>query len=329
MGIPVGHLIFCIAVLLGSGVGVRAYAAGFGVPLSGFILDARSQSIRPIQGLPGASLVGNALDLPFNFKKAAFAFQNDFALAINANGSGQVVLVRGLRGGIPTAAPLDGAMAGVDLIALSGSESVAALYSKATAQVQFVTALPAQPIVSSAVSLAGLPGDVLAIAAGASGSALACLSDGMNGAVYAVWSRDGGSVERLALAQKPAAVVYVNGENDAVFADGLSDELILIRDLRGLKTASTLASSDHGYHTPVAVQVWKGTHLLMASTGSQNVVDFDLQQGIMAGSTDLPVSPTRLDSLIDPGLFIVNEIGAGPLYLMDPAAAVISFVPAN
>lgn len=323
------RLIFCLSALIGLSPALCAQPAGFGVPLVGFVLDSRSQSIRPIQGLPGGALVGKALDVPFTFAKAQFGLHNDFALAIEASDAGRVFVLRGLRTGAPSMTVLDGAVTGVQLIALNDEQSAAALYSPVNSQLQFVTGLPDQPAVSQSVSLSGLPGEVRAIALNAGGtSALVSMSDGASGQIYAASSETGG-VEPVAQAFSPIGALFYNNERDAVFADAVSDELVLIRDIHGARERSTLAAQS-SFHGAVAIARGKDQHVLVASAGSMNVVDFDLQQGIVVRATDLPVTPTRFDALFDPNVFVINPAGSGPLYLWNSASTpAVSFVPFN
>ncbi|MCU1257638.1 MAG: hypothetical protein JWO80_523 [Bryobacterales bacterium] len=323
------RLTFCLPVLIGLTPGLCAQPAGFGVPLVGFVLDPRSHSIRPVQGLPGAALVGKALDLPLPFAKARFGLRDDFALAVEASDAGRVFVLHGLRTGTPSATILDGSVTGVQLIALNDEQSAAALYSPTSSQLQFVTGLPGHPAVTPSVSLSGLPGEVLAIVLNTGGtSALVCMSDGATGQIYAASGETGG-VEPVAQAFSPIGALFYNQGRDAVFADAVSDELVLIRDIHGARERSTLAAQG-SFHGAVAIARGKDQHVLVAGAGSMNVVDFDLQQGIVVSTTDLPVTPTRFDALFDPNVFVINPAGSGPLYLWNSVSTpAVSFVPFN
>jgi len=115
------------------------------IPVTGVVLDPVNQSLRPIQGLPGASLLGPALDLPFMVSSAQILGKKNAAVAIEATDAARAWLVTGLLSGGLAANPLDGAIAGADRIATNTAGTGAVLYAKSSSQVQFVNGLPGNP----------------------------------------------------------------------------------------------------------------------------------------------------------------------------------------
>ena len=66
-----------VPLALALAVGLSLYAADSGwIPVTGLVVDPANQSIRPIQGLPGASTLGPALNLPFAVNRAAVLGRN-------------------------------------------------------------------------------------------------------------------------------------------------------------------------------------------------------------------------------------------------------------
>jgi hypothetical protein len=295
-------------------------------PVSGFVVDARSQAIRPINGLPGASLLGQALDLSLNVQVAAFSASGDVAVVADGNQSGQAILVRSLKS-TPAVQPLDGALAGVNVIAVNDAGTAAVVYSAASNQLQFLTGLPDNPQASTPLSLSSLPGGVLSLAIAASGtSAVVGVSDGTYGGVYAIASQDGSTPQTLAAANRPTAVLYLNGDQDVAFADASTNQIVVIHNVNSDDTASVLTVAGDNIQNPVGLQAANGT-LLAANAGSVNILGYDLATGTVVGDWPLPVAPTRLSGSSLAGVFLVNEPGQAPLYLFSAATASFTFVP--
>ena len=117
-------------VAAGAAVGMLpgAQANGISGPVSGFVVDGRSQRLRPINGLPGSAVLGTAVQLPFSAGLAAAATDLDYAIVTDAHGTGEPFLARGLASGAPTVAPLAGAVSatvGGTLSTVTLSEAVA------------------------------------------------------------------------------------------------------------------------------------------------------------------------------------------------------------
>jgi hypothetical protein len=299
------------------------------IPVSGFILDSRTGALRSINGVPGAAILGPSLFLPFDIRQACFAPKQAFALALTPDRSGSAILIRGLREATVEISPVDSAMPDVDLMAMNEPGTAAVLYSRLRAQIQFIAGLPDATRVSSTVTLSHVSGQVTTMALDPAGSAaLMGVANGDEGALYLV--RPGEDPKYIAPARRPSAIILVNGGNDAIIAEGAADDLLLIKDFRNSVYALVLAGQGHGIHQPAALQLVDGKHLLIANAGSNNIVDFDLESGKAVGLVEMPDSPSRLERLADPLVFVLNELGRAPLLLLDTAQGrAVRFVPVD
>ena len=90
-------------------------------PVTGYVKDSRTGALRAINGLPGSSMLGEAIPLPFVIDQVQVCAANDFALALEANDAKSVWLIRGFKRGKLTAMRLDGAAADLRPPAGSGS----------------------------------------------------------------------------------------------------------------------------------------------------------------------------------------------------------------
>src|SRR5262245_42410731 len=104
------------AVLAGSPqLALPAEESGLRGPVMGYVLDRTSQAIRPVNGIPGSSLLGQPLDLPVQVVAAAFSPSSDFAIAVFATDDREAHLLRNL-GGTLAVEPIEGAVIGADRV---------------------------------------------------------------------------------------------------------------------------------------------------------------------------------------------------------------------
>jgi len=316
-----------LALVLTLGCALNA-ATNSWIPITGVVVDPVNQSLRPIQGLPGASLLGPALNLPFAVNRAVVLGKN-VAIAIDATDSGQAWLVTGLLSGDIAANPLQGAIAGTDRIATNDAGSVAVLYSKSNSQLQFVSGLPGSASVSDPISLAGIPGTVGAIAVSDDGGwALIGVSDSDSGsgAVYRVGPATNNQLLTLTTLGDPRAIVLKSGQ-DAVIADYASDQVFLVRDVIGAQERTPLVDGSGGVSGPIALLILPDQSMLIANAGSQTIGRVD---PVTMQMSTIPMNgvPDRFEKLLQPGVYALNQPGGAPLLLLDASSDLnVVFVP--
>jgi hypothetical protein len=316
--------VFVIVLALGTLGVTDAQTSAIGAPLTGFLVDSRSHSIRPIQGIPGASMMGDPLTADVDVRTASFSSTGQFGLTADARRG--LVLVNGLGTSAPSTQVVQGAISGVELMSLNDAGS-AVLYSRSTSQVQFLKGLPDNPVASSSHSVSSLPGTITALAIAADGStALAASSDGTYGGIYEISNSDGATPQSIVSAFQPSAVSYLNNDQDAVLADSFTNEVDLIQGVHGSRTRSVMVSSRDGVQNPIALQPFNGL-LLIASAGSQNVIGYDLAASRVLTNTAVPIAPVHFGALNVRGVFSLNDSSSLPSYLYSAADASVLFVP--
>lgn len=296
--------------------------ASLQAPLTGLFFDGKA--VRPILGIPGATTVGEAIDLGFEPAAARFAYPGqDFGIAIDAQAE-KVILLRGVRSGQLTTSVI-GKAAGGELF-LNSSGNAAVVVSSLNRSFQVIAGLPDNPVFSPVISFETVGRKLTAIDIDVSGQhILAGFSDGASGEVDLMdWT---GARSFLSSANLPSAVAYVNGGQDAAIADAGSNQVTLIRQVQGSPEQIVVASGVD-LMQPVALKVFHGGHLLIASAGSKTVTDVDLAQLWIAGVYPVPCVPTQLNALNDPNVFLLNEPGSDPayLFLMSPTPTTV-FIP--
>jgi hypothetical protein len=315
-----------LSMLSGMPGSVYGQSSTIGAPITGFAIDSETHSIRPIRGIPRASVMGDPLPFAMDAQTASFSASGQFALV--TDNQRRLVLIQGFAGGLPSVQPIGGAISSVDLMVLNGSGS-AVVYSSATGQIQFLSGLPDNPAASTPGSLSSAPGAITALAIAVGGnSALAAYSDGTYGGVYEIANASGAAPQSIASAYQPSAVAYVNNDQDAVLADAFTNEIDLIQGVHGNRTRNVLVSARDGVQNPIALQAFNAL-LLIADAGSQNVIAYDLTASSVTSTTPVPVAPTHFGTLNVPGFFSLNDAGSGPLYLYSAPDSSVLFVPPN
>ena len=119
-------------------------------PLLGYVYEASSRTLRAIEGLPGASLLGNALRVEMEIGDALVSPDQSYALALTAEDRTPRVLL--LHAGTVIPRVIDGPSRQVDRMVLSPSGACAALYAASEGILQIVTGLPDKAVIAREIS---------------------------------------------------------------------------------------------------------------------------------------------------------------------------------
>lgn len=284
-------------------------------PSSGFVFDRSSTALRPIRGVPGASVLGDPLQLGFDVASASIAPGQDSALVVAADGGLHFVRLSG-EGAIERA--FDGLPGTAERMAFSPSGTAAAIY--AAGRTRLLTGLPDAPAVAGSLDLDSAP------------SSMAVSDDGN----YLLFAAGGpirllgtaGDNRKLMDAGEGALVAFASRSHDAAVSDPVGAGLVLFRDLTGASRQTTVAAPDDATASPVGLAFSAdGRKLFLASAAARSVVVLDLQ----SGDRGAIACGCRPDSLVSMGsLFRLSEAGPEPVWLFDAGAAEprIVFVPA-
>ena len=282
-------------------------------PSMGFVFDPSTHTLRRIEGIPGAALVGSAVDFGFALSAAVVAPRLDSAFVMGADGG--VHLFR-LTADAPQELAVDSLGARLEVF-YSPSGTAATLLSPGSVRV--IKGLPDSPVVGPPISLRpnGRPQRVP--------TNLAVSDDG----AYLLYGADG-PIELIGVAGDRRHVAGGAAGAIAAFAPGGHDaavineaKLILFQDIAGAATERSFA----GIVAPSALAFSQdGQKLFVASSAHQSVATVQVATG------DRSALPCECDvrALIPMGsLFRLNELGTEPLWLLDTASdRALVFVPA-
>lgn len=301
MKIPV-VLLFCAGM-----VRAQATTGSIQAPQLGMVQDG--SRLRPVYGIPAAAAVLQPLDFGREFALVAVSPRQDYAIASDAT-TGAVLLV--LAG---AAAPLTGAAASPDRIAISPHGSAAVLWFSSAGRLQIVSGLPGSPSVRdvSTAFLSELP------------SALAVSDDG----ALAVGSwPDGlysfgpsGEVTRIPMRERVAALAFYGVSHDLALATRL--QISKIANAGSAGAIATVYRS--GPLEPVGLALsWDNQRLTLAER-SGSLLTVDLGSGA-ASRIDCGCSPDGLVSM-GPSAFRITAFDGATFRLFDPAAGALLLVP--
>jgi len=288
-------------------------------PGLGYVWDARSSTVRAIRGIPGASILGDALDAGTPLASASISPLQDRALLVSSEDS----LVRLLRFG---SAPqvINGADPAPSRIVFAPSGLAALLIGS---RVQLASGLDGSPAVRS-ISVPALDG-APAVAALADDAQTMLFSSG-SGVSAPVWviAADGGT-SRMPLPGTIAAAAFRRNSTDAVAATQ-SGDVYLIRNVGPSADIRQIYTGDDATSAPVAVQLAPdGSHAYVANSRG-SITSIDLGSG-SSTAVSCQCQPSALEPLRSNAVFRLTEVSNRPLMLFDASNSDIRtwFVPAD
>lgn len=282
-------------------------AAGIGGPVQGFVVDHGARAIRPVNGLPGASLLGEGLAVGGAVDRAAVDSRRGIAIVslAQADGGGLAV-VRGI--GTRTAVQrIEGGLPSPDMVVLNAAGTAGALYSRAARTLQIITGLDSTARLSS-IETAEL-GTVSSLAVTADGAAVA----GVNGGVYLL--RANSQPELLAEAKRPAAIA-IDGSG-LLIADAGTGEVTRIEALRAFAVRRTILATGEGIDIVGLAISADRSRIAVVDRGSRTVSIWNALTAAKESLIELVSEPTRCQAMDSADVFALNEAGAEPLLLLD------------
>ena len=295
-------------------------------PKLGYVWDAASQSLRPLQGVAGASIVGPAtVTAPAQgpgYISIASSVISGSALFLDANGG---IYQSALTGGAPTKIAM---LPGATTLMLSNSGSNGLVIGKSSADVVFaagISGLPAAPLVHS-LNVSSLP-SILAGAASDTGTvALVAGSDSGGVSIIAFVGQNVGT--KVATVQAFGGLQFVPGSDELVVADGASGALTAISHVN-TAPASAVLSAAGGIAAPAALDITSNGRWVVAANHSGDLVRVDLTGVAAASKAHCSCAPSQVVALSGNTVHLVTA-GAGPLWIVDAGSSAprVLFVPA-
>ena len=298
-------------------------------PVSGYVFDRPAHVLRPVLGVAGASVLGDSVDFGFPIAAAYVSPRLDTAVVVGANRSLHLFKLNGAAVAEVVVNGWSGAPEGV---AFSPSGTAAAVF--AAGRVQMLAGLPDAPRLAgvvdaranqepAALSVRPHPYRLMATEAFAASDDASLLLVASEGTVRLLWTA--GGEQTLMDSTGGALVAFAPGGHDAVVASPAGSGLVVVRDVAGAAQQETVAPpADIASANGVAFSA-DGKKLYVARSKG-GVAAFDVASRTR---TDIPCECVPFGLSPMGSLYRLNELGAGPLWLLDPAGGRIVFVPAK
>jgi hypothetical protein len=291
-------------------------------PLLGFVYGAERSELRPILGIPGASLFGGPISIPAGVTGVYFAPHQNYALlAHRFVGSIGLMTFQGAGG---SAVAVCGAISQPDLITFSPSGSAAVLYSRGAGQIQVITGLPSAPRVARGIATGELPDGLRLLAIADDGVTL--LEGTSRNAIYLLPAA--GSPQLLYSATDLGGMVFAPRTTDVVVFDRGAGTLFLLQEVGSASSYLPLAEGLAGVGN--AFLEISGSSAVLAGANTSSVWQIDLAS-LDVQSTRLPVTPRMLQPLQTSGKFLLFYKPGQPAWILDASdeSGTVSFVPAS
>lgn len=272
-------------------------------PVMGFVIDGRGHTLRPVLGVPGAAVVGDAVKIPSSLTPEAVSPSGDYAVVWTAG-----------RAAIWTPAggpePIKQLPAGRFAVVLSARGTAAAFYSPSQGLVRVMPGLPGISGEVSEFRLDSVGGACGNFAVSDDGALLMC-SSGADAIVLGA----SGELARIPFGAAISAVAFVPGSHDALIADG--PEAFLARNVDARGSATSLNT---GLDTISSAAVTTdGTRAILGDAGSGKLSILPLTPGAEATVLDCHCVPEGLVR-INGSIYRLGGYSGSAMRLLDTAS---------
>jgi hypothetical protein len=297
-------------------VSAQAQSLYLSGPSLGFTSENRGSAIRPIAGIPGASVLTDRIPFDVEFRGALISAKQDLAVALRTE-DGQIMIID-LRTGSPVISSVPGTHPFASVLALSPTGSIAAVYDRGTRTVQTIGGLLDSPQVISELSASQISGSVGGIAVSDDGgSALVRFVDG-DGA--SLWVLDSSGASWKIPADQPSAFAFMPNSLNAIVADDASQSAFMVLDVRHGASQAPLISGQDGLSSFSAVSASEdGLRAFLADGKSGNVAIVDLQTGTST-LVSCRCQATGFYHLKGTSVFRLTEASNEPMMLLDASS---------
>jgi hypothetical protein len=303
-------------------------------PVLGYVWDVPSQSLLPIQGVAGASIIGgatvSATSQGHSFIASAISGISGMGLFLDANG--------GVFQGSITGGPLTKVanVPGANLLILSNSGGYAVVTGKSTDGTSIASVISGLPNSPSTRNLT-LASAASVFGAAASDTGTVALATGSSQSGVSIVAFVGqGTGAQVATAPAFGGMQFVPNSDELVVADGESGALTAITQVNTTPSSSTLSSAG-GIMAPVALDITSNGRWVVAANHTGDVLRIDLTGVAAATKVHCSCAPSQVLALNGSAsgakagttVRLVTPAG-GPFWIVDAgnASPRVLFVPA-
>jgi hypothetical protein len=296
----------------------------------GLVFDTRISALRPLSGIPGATVLGAPLDSGGPVRQAYVAPRQNYAVALTDSGA---VVVQFVSVSDPVVVKLLGVdSAAMSIVALSPNGAAAAFYSANEALIRIVTGLPGAPAVARSVPVGAVSGAIRLLAVSNDAAVLIAVThDTISNTDAVLLLGNDGNGKNLTNSTHVSTLQFAGDAHDLLFTDDSDDTLSLIQGLPDGATYQLLADGSAGISGPVGLNTSSNGNIVIANGRAANLLVLDAR-GSTIGAYACLVAPTGLSRLNGNAVFLLNVFSNNdPLWLFDGDSATprVMFIPVD
>ncbi|MBZ5601266.1 MAG: hypothetical protein LAO79_03070 [Acidobacteriia bacterium] len=304
-------------------VGAAWAQSGMTGYVAGFLSDARSGSVRPIYGMPGAQTLGPRLSGIARIDKFAASETNDFAVAIAGNR--HVVVLQNLRRGTIDTRDTGLVISDPDSLVLSGSFAAA----RDDAGIVVIGGLPQAAAQAAKFDLPVASPKFLSLAIDADHQRLlAAVGDGVTGGIYSRTWTSPDAWHLMRSVGSPQSLILLPGGDQAVYLDSSAPALWLVSGLNSGNAAAAMLASETDGVTASAKLLYFDSIRRVAMAAGPRLALFDPLRGEGPSSIDLPAAMTRFERAGADFVILDQPAASATLMLDIHSTPFVYFVPA-
>jgi hypothetical protein len=295
----------CLLAAVSSAQQVRQQAIGF-------VLDSATARVRPIWGVPGASVVGGPIDLGGAVSAIAASPKQDYVVFLSGPASTAQIWMHDTQ----TISVIANVRTGAAQVILSPEGASAAFYYPDTNRVHVVTGLPSAPVAAIDADLSALMNPLKSLAVSDDGAlvlASESFVDGNAAPAVAVFSAQGLPV-RIPLTGPVSAMAFLSNSHGVLLSS--ASESVLIRDAVAQTGRITLPSAANSAVGVLSSSDSSRAFFANAQAGTVSILSLN-SAGAQPAIVNCNCVPTGISRTATPSIYRLTEDSGAPVPLLD------------
>jgi hypothetical protein len=278
----------------------------------GFVFDSGTSRLRPLWGVPGASTVGDPIDLGGDVSSSAISPHQDYIAFL----AGTDRTAKIWRHDTQEISVIPDVRPGATQVVVSPEGASAALYYADTHQVHVITGLPDAPIAKMDADLSSLMNPLHSLAVSDDGSLLLA-SEGLvsgNAAPSVVVFHSNGVAARIGLSGPATAMAFLSNSHDVLLSS--AGEAILVGDAVAQSSHTILPASANSAIGVISSTDGSRAFFVNAQTGTISIVSLS-SVGAPPAIVQCSCEPTGIARTAAPSIYRLTENSGVPVSLLD------------
>jgi hypothetical protein len=278
----------------------------------GFVFDSGTSRIRPLWGVPGASTVGDPVDLGGDVSSKAASPNQEYIVFLGGPARSPQIWMHGAQ----TVSAIPGVPAGATQVVLSPEGGSAAFYYADSQRVHVISGLPSAPVATMDADLSALMNPFGSLAVSDDGGLL-LVSESLisgNAAPAVVVFRSNGVAARIGLSSPATAIAFLSNSHDVLLSS--AKETVLVRNAASQTSRIILPAVANSAVGIISSTDGTRGFFANAQTGSVSIVSLT-SVGTPPSIASCSCTPTGIARTAVPSIYRLTEDSGTPVSLLD------------